>query len=262
MKPERRNLYRLLHVQPEAPTEVITAVYRCLMSKLKMHPDLGGNNELAARINDAYAVLSDPLKRKEYDAQRKSKPHARTAEQTREGKTGPRASPFSGTSFTDAFKSAFSASNEPEPHRAARSFSGRQCPLCEKAMPRFIALDTRCQHCDSPLSPIAHNLHGQRELVGRRVTSRIARSDSASIQLAAHHPFVQARLRDMSLSGIGLMTTEPVTSDSVVRVMTKDMDVVVHVVRVRKADGLYHVHARLLTGHFGKKSGVFVSASA
>jgi hypothetical protein len=259
MNPERRNLYRLLHVQPEAPAEVITAVYRCLMSKLKMHPDLGGNNELAARINDAYAVLSDPAKRKAYDAQRKSRPQARAAERTHDPSSTSSAG-FSSASFTDAFKSAFGG--EPASRRSSRTFSDRQCPFCGKAMPRFIALDTRCQHCDSPLSPIAYNLHGQRELLGRRMASRIERADSASVQLTAHHPFAPARLRDMSLSGIGLMTAEPVESDLVIRIMTHDMDVIAHVVRVRKADGLYHVHARLLTGHFGKKSGVFVSASA
>jgi hypothetical protein len=41
MRRERRNLYRLLHVQPEAPPEVIKAAWRALMSTLRAHPDLG-----------------------------------------------------------------------------------------------------------------------------------------------------------------------------------------------------------------------------
>ena len=40
MRRERRNLYRLLHVQPEAPPEVIKAAWRALMSTLRAHPDL------------------------------------------------------------------------------------------------------------------------------------------------------------------------------------------------------------------------------
>ena len=41
----RRNLYRILHVQPEAPLEIIKASYRSLMTKLKLHPDLGGDHD-------------------------------------------------------------------------------------------------------------------------------------------------------------------------------------------------------------------------
>ena len=66
--PERRNLYRILHVQPEAPAEVIKASYRALMSSLRAHPDLGGDTARAAQINAAYAVLRDPAQRAAYDA--------------------------------------------------------------------------------------------------------------------------------------------------------------------------------------------------
>jgi hypothetical protein len=65
----RRNYYRVLHVQPDAPAAVIKATYRTLMQKLKMHPDLGGNTWNAALINEAFAVLHDPLKREQYDRQ-------------------------------------------------------------------------------------------------------------------------------------------------------------------------------------------------
>ena len=39
------------------------------MHKLKMHPDLGGDTWNAALVNEAYAVLHDPLKREQYDRQ-------------------------------------------------------------------------------------------------------------------------------------------------------------------------------------------------
>ena len=41
------------------------------MHRLKMHPDLGGDHERAALINEAFATLSNPLKRAEYDRWRK-----------------------------------------------------------------------------------------------------------------------------------------------------------------------------------------------
>ena len=67
-----RNYYRLLHVQPDAPLEVIKASYRVLMRSLKHHPDLGGDQWDAALINEAYEVLSVPEKRKTYDRERRS----------------------------------------------------------------------------------------------------------------------------------------------------------------------------------------------
>src|SRR6185436_9444309 len=65
----RRNYYRVLHVQPDSPAAVIKSTYRTLMQKLKMHPDLGGDTWNAALVNEAYAILGDPLKRGAYDRQ-------------------------------------------------------------------------------------------------------------------------------------------------------------------------------------------------
>ena len=65
----RRNYYRVLHVQPDAPAAVIKSTYRTLMQKLRMHPDFGGDTWNAALVNEAYAVLNDPLRREQYDRQ-------------------------------------------------------------------------------------------------------------------------------------------------------------------------------------------------
>ena len=65
----RRNYYRILHVQPDAPTEIIKSSYRTLMQKLRMHPDLGGDQWNATLINEAYQTLMDAARRAEYDRQ-------------------------------------------------------------------------------------------------------------------------------------------------------------------------------------------------
>jgi curved DNA-binding protein CbpA len=65
-----QDYYRLLHVQPEAPPEVIRASFRTLMLELKRHPDLGGSNRDASLLNEAYEVLSNPRRRSAYDQQR------------------------------------------------------------------------------------------------------------------------------------------------------------------------------------------------
>ncbi|MEO0972177.1 MAG: DnaJ domain-containing protein [Pseudomonadota bacterium] len=64
---ERRNYYRILQVQPDAPPEVIRNNYRALLQKLKLHPDLGGDGRDAATLNVAYQTLRDPTRRAAYD---------------------------------------------------------------------------------------------------------------------------------------------------------------------------------------------------
>jgi curved DNA-binding protein CbpA len=68
MDGNRRNYYRILHVQADAPAEVIRSSYRTIMQRLRAHPDLGGDNRAATLINEAYAVLTDPARRAAYDA--------------------------------------------------------------------------------------------------------------------------------------------------------------------------------------------------
>ena len=65
-----RNYYRLLHVQQDAPPEVLRASYRTLMQTLKNHPDLGGDEWKATLINEAHAVLSVAAAREQYDRER------------------------------------------------------------------------------------------------------------------------------------------------------------------------------------------------
>jgi hypothetical protein len=64
----RRNYYRILQVQPDAPAEIIHASYRAIMKNMKTHPDLGGSSSEASLINEAYRVLGDPGSRALYDA--------------------------------------------------------------------------------------------------------------------------------------------------------------------------------------------------
>ena len=65
--------YAILGVSPTSETIVIQAAYRALMRRY--HPDTNSAPSAAARaqaINAAYAVLSDPTKRKQYDESRRS----------------------------------------------------------------------------------------------------------------------------------------------------------------------------------------------
>lgn len=63
----RRNYYRVLRVQPEAPDGLIKRVYRVMMQHLRLHPDLGGDTQNAALINEAYRAITHPVSRAEHD---------------------------------------------------------------------------------------------------------------------------------------------------------------------------------------------------
>ncbi len=60
-----KDYYRILQVHPEASFEVIQAAYRRLARQ--RHPDSGGSDAAMQELNEAYEVLSDPVKRREYD---------------------------------------------------------------------------------------------------------------------------------------------------------------------------------------------------
>lgn len=61
------NPYLVLHVAENASEQDIDSAYRKLMAQA--HPDRGGDPAHAQRLNAAYEVLSDPVKRAECDAE-------------------------------------------------------------------------------------------------------------------------------------------------------------------------------------------------
>jgi curved DNA-binding protein CbpA len=67
----QKNYYKVLQVDPLAEPEVITAAYKRL--SIKYHPDSNparGATERMQEINEAYQVLKDPAKRRQYDLSR------------------------------------------------------------------------------------------------------------------------------------------------------------------------------------------------
>jgi hypothetical protein len=60
--------YADLGVKPTATADDIKAAYRAAAKRA--HPDAGGSAEAMQRVNEAHAVLADPLARRDYDRRR------------------------------------------------------------------------------------------------------------------------------------------------------------------------------------------------
>jgi curved DNA-binding protein CbpA len=242
LRPERRNLYRQLHVQPEAPVEVLKASYRVLMSRLRVHPDLGGSHDQAAQLNAAYAVLSDPQRRALYDQLLRRQARLRPAPGP--GATG-------------------QAPSRPAPPDPLRWREQQHCPLCAAALMAQPPRNPRCIRCDSPLTPAPSAELADAELLGRRRGERYARPQDAQLRLADKLETFPARVKDLSMTGLSLLVRAPLRLGQTFRVQAHGFDAVALAVAVRPQGQRIAVHARLLSLQVLRHSrGTLVDAEA
>jgi hypothetical protein len=228
----RRNYYRILHVQPDAPTEIIKSSYRTLMQKLRMHPDLGGDQWNATLINEAYETLMNPAGGRNMTSNLalSRRPHADT----------------SITSITSALRML-------------------ACVYCHTAHGHAgpIPRDAVCAACGSPLHPASRQ---RMETSGKRATSRLARR----YPLSFHHgwplqgPF-SGETRDISLGGLQFVTVGAVPPSQLLQVSCDPLSAVVRVVACTASDDpdwRWLVRAEYLTVHFRRSRGAFFSEKA
>lgn len=105
--------YRTLGVQPDASQDDLKKAYRSLAKKY--HPDLHpGDHEAEARfkeINEAYEVLSDPDKRKEYDTKqqttRQTTQHRQASNKAKSATRTPKGGPVDFSQMQGRFASFF-----------------------------------------------------------------------------------------------------------------------------------------------------------
>ncbi len=233
----RRNHYRLLHVQPDAPVAVIKASYRALMGALRLHPDLGGDHAQASLVNQAWELLSDPDRRAAYDQAlqaRQPPPRQMSAAQAGLAKA------------SDAM--AMSA-------RPA-------CALCSLAAPLQPRPNSRCTRCQAPLAAMPQPGSQAHELWGRRGAVRRDQSHVAMLQVGWPAPPLPVRWRDLSLSGLSFFAPRPLVPGQRLHLGDSLLETVAEVVGCRAQGRLFVVHARLLTLLLLMPTGVFVSARA
>ncbi len=179
----RRNYYRILHVQRDAPAAVIKASYRAILQRLGAHPDLGGDHAEATLINEAFATLSDPARRAAYD-----RAMANVEAQRRERREA-------------------APSRRPAPPPATHApAGGRACAFCglAVAMPSAAAPDALCPSCGSALGAAQRH---KADSGSRRAVDRLPRQLTLTFRLAASRTAAwHGTIEDLSLEGMQFLT--------------------------------------------------------
>lgn len=238
MKDNRRNYYRILHIQADAPVEIIKASYRTCMQKLRAHPDLGGDNWNAALLNEALAVLSNPETRKQYDRQLSKQQTFKRNVAGAETQTTAKYHPQ-------------------EPSRAADTQAA--CSFCGSAV---CPDTTECLRCQSPLNPPVSDgtkNDGQRSFERMEI--------QRPVEVCVYWPQDMAyRGYILNLAPGGLMITlqHQLVSDQVIKLSSSLLDAVARVVncnadRNRKC---FVLGIEFITLRINNPKGTFISESA
>lgn len=209
------------------------------MQQLKHHPDLGGDTATAALINEAYAILNDPERRAEYDAQ------LDILESVAAG-------------FTE--NPADTRSHSPA-HRVLDPT--KECVFCETPHTRgsVIDVDDSCENCHSPLC-VVEDL--RIESSDQRAVARIGKR--LQVLFYTHWPQATGypgRTKDISPNGLRLETKSPLTKDQYIKISSSVFDAVGSVTNCVPARSgwstKYVAGVAFVTLRFTSNTGAFVS---
>ena len=227
----------MLHVQQDAPSEVIRSTYRTMMQKMKMHPDLGGSQEDAALINEAYSVLMNSNARAEYD------------------------SFLSSVNNSDAKQSS-----QVNAQKTTRVIRENQCPFCEYPHNhgQHMETDSQCNRCGSALFPAAKQ---DFELNGSRLINRIEKQWPVFFYLdwADSQSYI-GKTQNVSLNGLQILSSTWVENGAVLKLSSHMLDAVAIVVNSRSDHALLRKRWRLglefITLRFHRAQGTFIEIDA
>ena len=247
MNNNHKNYYQILHVQADAPTEVIRSSYRTMMQKLKMHPDLGGDQEMAALVNEAYAVLTNPVARAKYDASFKADQDSTKPEQA--------------TATTSNTNSPKNAVVKPRVIDIAKC-----CPFCQTAhqFGRNLQPHHTCSSCDSTLFPAIKQNFEDRD---QRIIQRIDKQWPVSFYINwPSSKSYDGQTQDVSLNGLQILTGTELQEGQIVKITSGTLDAIARVVNHRECRiGLrrkWRVGLEFLTLRFHQTHGTFIRTNA
>lgn len=235
--------YELLHLQPDAPPALIKASYRTLMQKLKMHPDLGGDEAVASLLNRAYDTLGDPELRAQYDKARKrpaTKPQAK-----REPAKQARATPPQRVMW-----------------QKVDTKSATQCLFCSTphSFHTYPPRSAACVGCCSPLAPADERdlLTGQRRALERLQIER--HIEYRSLPGAAMQ---RANTSDLSLRGLKFSAADELIANQLIQITSPFCHALGRVAHVASSDANQHEFGiEFVTLCFPNATGSLVSTHA
>ena len=234
----KKTYYQILHVQPDAPLEVIRSSYRTMMQKLKMHPDLGGCHENAAEVNEAYNVLTNPSKRTAYDASLLRNTETKTPNKQKE-------------------------SNQTAQKQNTQTFyqknDGEICVFCNQ--PHFMGSNIEpndiCPKCESPLFPASKQTE---EICGKRTIQRINKEWPLMFYTSwPHQESFSGKTRNVSLNGMQLVTAAQLEINQLIKIDSKELYAVARIVNHQQFDQEWRYGLEFLTLRFHQAHGTFVS---
>jgi len=244
----RRNYYQILHVQPDAPVEIIKSSYRTLMQRLKQHPDLGGEHGHAALINEAYRVLTNAASREQYDRQWQ---------------------PDHWESSPDPF--ADTASEMPDDtvrkstaYRTAAAETASACLFCHQIHDHNVTSDTdaTCARCESPISPAREwRLEG----AGKRAINRMPAQLDITFFTTWPQPVADVgRTLDVSPNGMRFLSQRRLEKGRHIKIASRNIDAVARITHCERDSGAdrWVIGVAFKTLRLARSQGTFFSADA
>jgi curved DNA-binding protein CbpA len=225
----RRNYYRILQVQPDAPIEIIRTSYHALMRDLKKHPDLGGDHWTATVINEAYETLSDSVKRAEYDR---------------------------------ALFAHYTKSILPQRNSNKVSAMSILCPMCNKSLTHRLSNDKSCPHCSQfkakKQAKAAYDSY-------HRSVKRIKKEGELLYHFERPQKGREAHMLDLSPKGIRFTCHDKLQRQSTINIGSPLFNAVARVVICEEntltEKTTYSVGAQFLSVTFKSQKGSFYSGS-
>lgn len=224
----RRNYYRILHVQPDAPEEVIRSSYRTIMQKMRMHPDLGGDEACAALINEAYTTLLNPQQRSAYDKSRQAPDFSRRAP----------------ANDASVFCLPGPAANTCD--FCAAGYEEAETPTAQNF----------CNNCQSPLHLPRQASHDDAD---RRSVTRIPKDHP--LEFCTHWPQQvahSARTADISLHGMKFHSGTRLEINQVIKIDSEMLQAVARVTRNSPYRAGWEAGVEFIGLHFRRQRGSFI----
>ena len=246
----RRNYYRILHVQPDAPVEIIQSSYRTLMQRLKQHPDLGGDNWNAALINEAYQVLTNPQSRERYDHKR---------ELIRRGSSSSKPAGYAADKVTSPLVKQ--SANDPATYTVTTSDSACLFCLTPHDSSMIDDPDAVCSNCGSPLCAASE---WRLEHSDQRTIKRVPKHLDINFYTSWPQPApCIGQTLDVSPNGMRFTSERRLVKGCSIKIVSSVIEAVALVTHCQQSDAnRWIVGVAFETLRFAHSQGAFFSAKA